>query len=192
MGRNVYDAILMDVHMPALDGYATTAEIRKREAGTKHTWIIAMTANALPTDRAKCLAAGMDDYLSKPVSTAVLAAVLARCPLKSEPIMRPVDLTGLFESGLQDILPQIIETFLETSAQTIRKAKLALAAQDASELYQHVHSLKGSAANLGANRLVNLCGELETRCRSGSLEPAPALLAAIDQELGKVREDLLR
>jgi HPt (histidine-containing phosphotransfer) domain-containing protein len=93
----------------------------------------------------------MDDYLSKPVSSAALAAVLARCPLNSEPIMRPVDLTGLFESGLQDILPQIIETFLETSAQTIQKAKQALAAQDASELYQRVHSLKGSAANLGTN-----------------------------------------
>jgi two-component system, sensor histidine kinase and response regulator len=191
MERDLYDAILMDVHMPALDGYATTAEIRKREAGIKHTWIIAMTANALPTDRAKCLAAGMDDYLSKPVSSAALAAVLARCPLKSEPITRPVDLTGLFESGLQDILPQIIETFLETSAQTIQKAKQALAAQDASELYQDVHSLKGSAANLGANRLVNLCGELEARCRSGPLEVAPALLAAIHQELAKLRADLL-
>jgi len=133
----------------------------------------------------------MDDYLSKPVSSAALAAVLARCPLNSEPIMRPVDLTGLFESGLQDILPQIIETFLETSAQTIQKAKQALAAQDASELYQRVHSLKGSAANLGANRLVNLCGELEARCRSGPLEVAPALLAAIHQELAKVRADLL-
>jgi two-component system, sensor histidine kinase and response regulator len=190
MGRNVYDAILMDVHMPVLDGYATTAEIRKREAGTKHTWIIAMTANALPTDRAKCLAAGMDDYLSKPVSSAALAAVLARCPLKSEPTMRPVDLTGLFESGLQDIVPQIIETFLETSAQTIQQARQALAAQDASELRQCVHSLKGSAANLGAKRLVNLCGELEARCRSGSLESAPPLLHSIEEQLAQVREDL--
>jgi two-component system, sensor histidine kinase and response regulator len=191
MDRNVYDAVLMDVHMPTLDGYATTAEIRKREAGTKHTWIIAMTANALPTDRAKCLAAGMDDYLSKPVSSAALAQVLTRCPLNSEPDVRSVDLTGLLESGLQDILPQIIETFLETSSQTIQKAKQSLAAQQVAELQQCAHSLKGSAANLGANRLVDLCGQLEARCRSGSLEPAPALLAAIDQELAKVREDLL-
>jgi two-component system sensor histidine kinase/response regulator len=190
--RNLYDAVLMDVHMPALDGYATTAEIRKREAGTKHTWIIAMTANALPTDRSKCLAAGMDDYLSKPVSSAALAQVLVRCPLNSEPIMPSVDLTGLLESGLQDILPQIIETFLETSAETIQKAKQALAAQDANELYQCVHSLKGSAANLGANALVDLCGRLEAHCRSGSLEPAPTLVAAVHQELAKVREDLLK
>ncbi|HEX3446161.1 MAG TPA: response regulator, partial [Chthoniobacterales bacterium] len=192
MHRNGYDAVLMDVHMPALDGYATTAEIRKREAGTKHTWIIAMTANALPTDRAKCLAAGMDDYLSKPVSSAALAQVLARCPLTSEPHVRSVDLTGLLESGLQDILPQIIETFLETSSQTIQKAKEALAAQDLAELQQCAHSLKGSAANLRANALVDLCSQLEGHCRSGSQEPAPPLLAAIDRELAKVQEDLLR
>ena len=63
--------------------------------------------------------------------------------------------------------------------------------RNTSELYQDVHSLKGSAANLGANRLVNLCGELEARCRLGPLEVAPALLAAIHQELAKVRADLL-
>jgi two-component system sensor histidine kinase/response regulator len=190
MDRNLYDAVLMDVHMPALDGYATTAEIRKREAGTKHTWIIAMTANALPTDRAKCLAAGMDDYLSKPVSSAGLAQVLVRCPANSEPITRSVDLTGLLESGMGDMLPQIIETFVETSSQTLEKGKQALAAQDAAALFQSAHSLKGSAANLGANRVVDLCGQLEG-CRSGSLETAPALLASIEQELARVRQDLL-
>jgi two-component system, sensor histidine kinase and response regulator len=191
LDRNAYDAVLMDIHMPVLDGYATTAEVRKREAGTKHTWIIAMTANALPTDRAKCLAAGMDDYLSKPVSSAALAQVLARCPLNSEQIMRSVDLTGLFESGMEDILPQITETFLETSSQTIQKARQALAAQDANELFQCAHSLRGSASNLGANGLVDLCSQLEAHCRSGSLESAPALFGSIEQELARVRQDLL-
>ncbi|HEX6564586.1 MAG TPA: response regulator [Chthoniobacterales bacterium] len=190
MDRNGYDAVLMDVHMPALDGYATTAEIRKREAGTKHTWIIAMTANALPTDRAKCLAAGMDDYLSKPVSSAALAQVLARCPANSERIARSVDLTGLLESGLEDLLPQIIETFVASSAQTIQKARQALAAQDVTELQQCAHSLKGSAANLGANRLVDLCGQLEAHCRSGSLGSAPVLFLSIEQELKQVQDDL--
>jgi CheY-like chemotaxis protein len=190
MDRNVYDAVLMDVHMPALDGYATTGEIRKREVGTKHTWIIAMTANALPTDRAKCLAAGMDDYLSKPVSSAALAAVLARCPLKNEPVVRSVDLTELFESGIGDMLPQIIEAFLETSSQTLEKGRQALAAQDGDGLFQSAHSLKGSAANFGANRLVDLCGQLET-CRSGSLETAPTLVSSIEQELARVQGDLL-
>jgi HPt (histidine-containing phosphotransfer) domain-containing protein len=133
----------------------------------------------------------MDDYLSKPVSSAALAQVLARCPLDSEPNVRSVDLSGLLESGLEDILPQIIETFLETSSQTIQKAKQAFAAQDLAELQQCAHSLKGSAANLGANRLVDLCGQLEERCRAGSLESAPSLLDFIEQQLAQVREDLL-
>ena len=104
--RNTYDAVLMDVHMPGLDGYATTAKVREHEPDAKHTWIIAMTANALPADREICLEAGMDDYVSKPVSSAALAGVLARCPLRSERVVRSIDLSSLLESGMQDILPQ--------------------------------------------------------------------------------------
>jgi two-component system, sensor histidine kinase and response regulator len=96
----------------------------------------------------------------------------------------------LLESGMEDILPQIVETFIETSSQTAANAKAALAAEDAPELYQCAHSLKGSAANLGANRLVELCGQLEDRCRSGSLESAPTLLHSIEEQLAQVREDL--
>jgi HPt (histidine-containing phosphotransfer) domain-containing protein len=93
---------------------------------------------------------------------------------------------------MADILPQIIEAFVETSSQTMEKARRALAAQDATELYQCLHSLKGSAANLGASALVDLCRQLEGHCLSSELKPAPALLAAIEQELAKVREDLLK
>lgn len=191
MERNSYDAVLMDVHMPRLDGYSTTTEIRRREAASKHTWIIAMTANAMLEDREKCLEVGMDDYLVKPVLPSSLARVLARCPVSAEAPASSVDLSHLLDAGMQDILPQLVDTFLQSAAENIERANKALTDSNATELFQAAHSLKGSSANLGATHLTELSQKLEEAGRSGSLQSGSALLAQIEQELVRVRRDLL-
>ena len=194
--ENEYDAVLMDIHMPELDGYATTAEIRRREGGRKHIPIIAMTANALPEDREKCLAAGMDDHLAKPVQAPALVRALERWvadpePATVEPLPRATDLKPLINSGMGDIIPRLIEIFLDTAPRDIEKAVAALRSSQATDLEDAAHKLKGSCSNLGAARLRDLCQQLEKLGRSGSLQSAPELLALVEEEFSRVRAELV-
>jgi two-component system sensor histidine kinase/response regulator len=194
--ENEYDAVLMDIHMPELDGYATTTEIRRREGGRKHIPIIAMTANALPEDREKCLAAGMDEHLAKPVQAPALVRILEQCvanpePASMEPLPPATDLQPLINSGMGDIIPRLIEIFLETAPRDIEKAVAALRSSQATDLEEAAHKLKGSCSNLGAARLRDLCQQLEKLGRNGSLQTAPELLASVEEEFGRVRAELV-
>jgi two-component system, sensor histidine kinase and response regulator len=182
--------------MPELDGYTTTAEIRRREGDRKHTPIIAMTANALQEDREKCLAAGMDDYLAKPVQASALVRALEQCVANTEqanlePLPSATDLQPLINSGMGDIIPRLIEIFLETAPRDIEKAGGALRSSQAADLEDAAHKLKGSCSNLGAARLRDLCQQLEKLGREGSLQNAPELLAAVEEEFGRVRAELV-
>jgi CheY-like chemotaxis protein len=196
LDENQYDAILMDIHMPEMDGYATTTEIRQREGREKHTPIIAMTANASPADREKCLAVGMDDHLAKPVQMRDLVLALERCgtrtePAKTEPLFRAIDLRPLIDSGMADIIPRLIEIFLQTAPRDIEQAAAAVHNSDATDLEHAAHRLKGGCSNLGAARLRNLCQQLEEHGRDGSLQNAPELMAAVKEEFGRVRMELI-
>jgi two-component system, sensor histidine kinase and response regulator len=188
-----YDVILMDIHMPKLDGYAATAEIRRREENQnrKHTWIIATTANALREDREKSFAAGMDDFLAKPIQARALILALEKCLTGVKSLPPATDLQSLLDSGVGDMIPQLVSIFLESAPHDIEKMRIALWAKDADGLAGAAHSLKGSCSNLGASRLRELCQQIENHGRSGSLEEISKLLESVDQEFGRVNDELL-
>jgi two-component system, sensor histidine kinase and response regulator len=188
-----YDLILIDIHLPKLDGYSATAEIRRREEerNRKRAWIIAVTANALPEDRDKCLAAGMDDYLAKPFKAPALVSALEKCVNRLESLPPATDLRLLVDSGIGDMVPQLISVFLESAPRDIEKMRIALGAKDPDKLAGAAHSLKGSCSNLGASRLRDLCQQIENHGRSGYLDEVFKLLRSVDQEFARVNSELL-
>ena len=193
--------------MPELDGYAATRELRISEGSTRRKWIIAMTANSLEGDREKCLAAGMDDYLSKPIKPEALAAALCRYAQRrrTSEMAKPAALTGgivdaqilagFREMGADrggSLLGSLIETFLENTPQVIAAAREALAGRVSAELERAAHTLKGSSSNFGAERMGAACAELERAAHDGVPDGAAAMIAAIESEFASVRIALER
>jgi PAS domain S-box-containing protein len=206
MRRASYDIVFMDCQMPELDGYETTREVRRIEGDTRHTWIVAMTAHSLEGDRAKCLAAGMDDYLSKPVKSEDIQGALTRYRQvreieqeMNEPGGTPaIDhnlLTGFREfdgDGGDGLLGTLIDLFIENSPQVINEARTALANRATPQLARAAHTLKGSCANFGAERMREACLRLEQLANGGSVEGAEEMLAQIEKEFNYVRLALER
>jgi PAS domain S-box-containing protein len=189
-----YDLVLMDCQMPELDGYKATALLREREGGGRHTNVVAMTAHAIEGDREKCLAAGMDDYLSKPLRFEALKEVVNRYrPVRAgeKPAITPESLEGLRELGSDgsgDILTELIDTYLENSPRVLAAAGQALENRDAAGVAQAAHALMGSSSNFGAKPLQELCRQLETVARAieTNWPRAGQLLDAIRVELDRV------
>jgi two-component system, sensor histidine kinase and response regulator len=208
MARGSYAAVLMDCQMPRMDGYETTAEIRRRESGRRHTIIIAMTAFAQEGARERCFAAGMDDYIAKPVRLEALEAALARwVPLKGTPnsqngatkatsasscdsldpevMIELLDLSRSCESG--DFLGELIDMFYGELDSRLASIREASARGQLGELDERAHEFKGSCLSLGLARMAMLCGQLEALAREGSAESAQPLLDEIEREAGVVR-----
>lgn len=164
-----YDIILMDCQMPVMDGYETTAKIREWEGGRKHTPIIAMTAYAMEDDRQKCLDAGMDDYISKPMDFNQLFQIIDRYtprqkrdehPQKGmleEYIERFVAQTGLPAADVKDLFGEYINSLPEM----IRRVEDALRKEDYAEVKRVAHQLKGSSGNLRINIIAEKAKQLE-------------------------------
>jgi CheY-like chemotaxis protein len=164
----------MDCQMPNLDGYSTTGRIRERESGGERLPVIAMTAHAMNGDRERCLEAGMDDYLAKPLRPDALDEVLERwlgvtaaghAETSAEPAIEAlIDAARMrtFRDDYADIVDQLLDLFLTSTPPLLEELRAALDAGDDDELRRAAHKLKGSCQNIGATFMATLCRTLET------------------------------
>jgi PAS domain S-box-containing protein len=192
--RQPYDVVLMDVEMPEIDGLEATSRIHARWPPGDRPRIIAVTANAMAGDRESYLAAGMDDYLSKPIRRDELAAALARAERSAATRSRtsspndeadrdPFDLQNLQDTvGDPGLVEELIATFLDRSPQLVGTLRTSLAAGSADELARAAHMLKSNAQTFGAATLAVLCRELEENAKSERLERARVLITRIESE----------
>ena len=197
-----YDMILMDVQMPEMDGLTATRTIRKREAnsGCKRIPIIAMTAHALKGDQERCLEAGMDDYLTKPIKFSELFEKLEKW---SQPLevaeSDPTDpATPQFNEkvalkmvdGDADTLHEIADLFLQDCPGLISQISTAIHSGDAASLVESAHMLKGSAGYFGASATSAAAAKLEQFGRSEQLEPAADVYSELEQQLSQLTDEL--
>jgi CheY-like chemotaxis protein/HPt (histidine-containing phosphotransfer) domain-containing protein len=204
--RSSYGAVLMDCEMPRMDGYEAATEIRRRETRTRRTPIIAMTAAALEGDRERCLAAGMDDYVSKPVHIVEIDAALRRWLGGTGPAPQPstmnvpppasgssldprrvAELRALRRGDEPSAFSLVAKIFLRDTPNRFDSLRKAALEGDPRATESAAHYLKGAAHNIGAVRMADLCGEFERLGRSRELGGASDLLAQLDAELDRVR-----
>ena len=200
--RVSYDVVLMDCQMPEMDGYEVTRSVRefeKQHPARAPVYIIAVTAHALEGDRERCLSAGMNDYLTKPLHIAQLEAALERAVRRrpsvehTEVVLDPVCIAGLKElrePGQADPLAELSELFTRESDACVRRMNEGLAAQDSNATARAAHSLKGSASNLGANKLATACSNVEQSARATDWMQVSAQLHELKAQLERVRESL--
>ena len=203
-GTPGFDLILMDIHMPEMDGMKATAEIRRQEAPSgRHVPILAMTAHAMRGDKERCLASGMDGYVSKPVHPHELFSEMERClavfegkgamaeqpPQETQTLQETqVDRASLIErvEGDQELLAEMIQLFRQDAPNLIGAMRAALEHGDMEVLERSAHSLKGAAANLSAKAAAEAAMHLEKVAKDKNFEAATARLADVEQVMQRL------
>lgn len=209
-----YSLILMDCQMPEMDGYTATQRIRELSSQKgKHIPIVAMTANASTEDREKCLKAGMDDYISKPVDLHTLAMRLSHwmdkeslaesegsegesvpksnsenSPLIDRSAWEKLD--SLKMEDLPDLFTDVVRLFLEESPKRLKAIQQAVSNKDFPIIKHQAHTLKSSCATLGAHSLAKICIELEAESSVGSIQRVRELVNEFERIFGDVRQVL--
>jgi CheY-like chemotaxis protein len=203
-----FDLVFMDVQMPQMDGFAATAIIREQELGSgKRTPIVAMTAHAMKGDRERCLAAGMDEYVAKPIQAERLYEVVQIATGRNDADVSPdivsapvpgssIDLDGQdvigFELALsrlggdQDLMKEAATMFLNAYPSLLSDVRSAFIAREADLLELSSHTLKGSISNFGAVNACNLAFKLELMGRDGRLDYDDTLVTELELEVERV------
>ena len=203
-GAKPFDVVVMDLQMPEMGGLEATQMIRQREVATgKRVPIVALTAHAMKGDRDRCLAGGMDEYLSKPIDTPLLIATVegiddrgrrAAAAERDATTMTRHDSHAVFDEsaarrrtgGDRQLLKELVALYRADAPVTLRQIAKALAARNAEALRVAAHTLKGSVATVGGASARHAAATLENFGKSGSLDGADSALAVLRTELSKL------
>ena len=219
--KSDFDLILMDIQMPKMDGFEATREIRKLETGNPQQSpvanhqssiysipIIAMTAHAMTGDREKCIDAGMDDYVSKPIKPEAFFSVINKVARKSHSekeqkrpqppqstkafSLKTFDLSVAMETvlGNKDLFREIAGMFIESCPDYIAKIKVGIAGNDAGMLEREAHSLKGAVGNFGAKKAYNAAYHLEKLGKEGKMATSEEGLAKLEIVLNEFASEM--